>query len=324
MKRKMKFFCLVLVVLLCFSSNVFAQIGGIVHDPVNNVPLVSNWLTAIDTLYSNYDMIVNTITQIENQYKAINQAIENAKGIDWENIRFDGDFDIRDDIKDANKRVNRLLSQANAIKDSLNTSIISVNGQSYSLADICGHGDEGKDFASCVSDVYGFMKGNMLQAAANAVGNLSEEQEKAIWAKYGISPKNYYLVAQASKLVRDKASTCIAATTDEARQMVREQKTASLNAIVQAAMEAKTADGTIPEGALQEATMLATKMMVDECISLREAVENAAAATAQKIIADENQKEVEAAEKLSEEKTTEILNSNVPGNFAAGRTKNID
>lgn len=313
---------LISVISLNFGfSPLYAQ--EIVNDPINNVPIVSNWLTAVDTLYSNYDMVMNTITQIENQYKAINQAIENAKGIDWENIRFNGDFDIRNDIQNANKRVNSLLSQANAIKDTLNTSIISVGGQSYSLADICGHGDDGKDFASCVTDVYGYMKDNMMQAAASAVGNLSEAQEKAIWQKYGISPRNYYLVAQASKQVREKALTCIAATTEEARALVREEKIAKLNTVVKAAMEAKTSDGTIPEGALQEASMLASKLMVDECMSLREAVENAAAASAQKILAEEQQKEVEASEKLAEEISAEILNNNVPGNFAAGRTKVI-
>lgn len=318
MKRIKKLF-VVLGLFLCGSLSLYAQ--AVVHDPINNIPIVSNWLTAIDTLYSNYDMVMNTIKQIENQYKAINQAIENAKGIDWENIRFDGDFDIRDDIRDANKRVNRLLSQANAIKDTLSTSIISAGGVSYSLADICGHGDDGKDFASCVTDVYGYMKDNMMQAAASAVGNLSEAQEKAIWQKYGISPRNYYLVAQASKQVREKALTCIAATTEEARALVREEKIAKLDTVVKAAMEAKTSDGTIPEGALQEASMLASKLMVDECMSLREAVENAAAATAQKILAEEQQKEVEASEKHAEEKSAEILNNNVPGNFAAGRAK---
>lgn len=317
--RSVKKLIIILGIFIYGLFSLSAQM--VVNDPVNNIPIVSNWLTAIDTLYSNYDMVMNTITQIENQYKAINQAIENAKGIDWENIRFDGDFDIRDDIRDANKRVNRLLLQANAIKDTLNTSIINSGGISYSLADICGHGDDGKDFASCVTEVYGYMKDNMMQAATSAVGNLSEEQEKAIWKKYGISPRNYYLVAQASKLVREKASTCIATTTDEARALIRDEKITRLNTVVQAAMEAKTADGTIPEGALQEASMLASQMMVDECISLREAVENAAAVTAQRILAEEQQKEAEASERLAEEKSSEIFNNNVPAGFAAGRTK---
>ena len=73
---------------------------------------ISGWLTAIDQLYQQYDMVMNTITQIENQYQQIQQAVERAKSIDWDNIRFDGDFDIRNDIKDATKRVNKLLTQA--------------------------------------------------------------------------------------------------------------------------------------------------------------------------------------------------------------------
>lgn len=73
---------------------------------------ISGWLTAIDQLYEQYDMVMNTITQIENQYQQIQQAVERAKTIDWENISFDGDFDIRNDIRDANKRVNKLLNQA--------------------------------------------------------------------------------------------------------------------------------------------------------------------------------------------------------------------
>lgn len=303
-----------------FNFTVFSQ-SGIVHDPINNIPLISNWLTAIDTLYSNYDMVANTITQIENQYKTIQQAIDNAKNIDWENIKFDGDFDIRDDIKDANKRVNALLTQANTIKDTLKTTIISTDGESYSLADLCGAGDEGKSFGSCVNDVYGYMKMNMLQAAASAVGNLSEEQEKAIWAKYGISPTNYYLVAQTTKAIRDAAMTCIGTTTKEAREMVRKQKIANLDAIVQAAMQSKTEDGSIPEGALNEASLLASRMMVNECMSLREAVEDAAAQTAQKLIAEEQAKEIKASENFAEDKSETILQNNVPGSFAAGKAR---
>lgn len=310
----------ILLSMIIFNTILsFAQM--VVNDPINNIPIVSNWLTSIDELYANYDMIMNSITQIENQWKSIQQAIENAKGIDWENIQFDGDFDIRDDIKNANKRVNALLSQVNAIKNTLNTTIIQTDGSSYSLADICGFGEDGKGFAACVEDVYGYMKTNFLSAATSAVGNLSEAQERAIWAKYGISPSNYYLVAQTSKLVRDKALTCIAATTEEARALVREEKIAKTNMIVQAALDAKTADGTIPEGAKSEASLLISQMMVDECMSLREAMENAAAVTSQKIIADEQVKEIEASEKLAEDKSIEIQNNNVPASFAAGRVQ---
>ena len=306
---------------VCSAAASFAQ--AIVHDPINSIPILSNWLTAIDTLYANYDMVMNTITQIENQYKSIQRAVENAKNIDWDNIKFDGDFDIRNDIRDANKRVNKLLNQARTIRNTLSTSIINAGGTSYSLADLCGAGDEGKDFGSCVSDVYGYMKTNMQSAAAAAVGNLSEKQEMAIWAKYGISPRNYFMVAEASKQVREKAMEVLGKTTDEAKNLVRTEKITRINNIVSAAMEAKTSDGTIPQGALDEASLLASQMMVDQCISLEEAINDAAAAIAQKLIAEQNQKEAEASENLAEKKGEEIKRNNVPGSFAAGRTKSM-
>lgn len=318
----MKKIVILLSMLILGISGSFAQ--TIMHDPINNVPIMSNWLTSIDELYANYDMIMNSITQIENQWKSIQQAIENAKGIDWENIQFDGDLDIRDEIKDANKRVNNLMSQAKAIKNTLNTTIIQTDGASYSLADLCGHGEDGKSFGDCVDEIYGYMKMNMLSAAASAVGNLSEEQSKAIWVKYGISPSNYYLIAQSTKLVREKALDCIASATDEARQLKQQERHTKLNTIVQAAMETKTSDGTIPQGALDEASLLATDMMITECMSLREAVENASAATAQKIIAEQQAEEVKASEKLNEEKSVTIINDNLPGGFTAGRAKVVE
>lgn len=309
--------CLLISIVFCKAS--FSQ--AVVHDPINNIPILSNWLTAIEELYANYDMIMNTITQIENQYKSIQQAIENAKGIDWENIQFDGDFDIRDDIKNANRRVNSLLSQANAIKDTLNTTIIQTDGASYSLADICGFGEDGKGFAACVEDVYGFMKDNVKSAAEAAVGNLTEKQEKAIWMKYGISPRNYYLVAQTSKLIRNSASSCIAKATDQAKELTRQENYAKQSAVVKAALATKTSDGTVPQGAMDEASLLTGQVLVDEMVMMRESIEDAGATISQKIIADEQNKEIEASEKYAEEKNLQIQNNNVPAGFAAGRAK---
>lgn len=310
-----------LLSMVIFNTTVsFAQ-TGIVHDLINNIPIVSNWLTAIDTLYTNYDMIMNSITQIENQYKRIQQAIENAKGIDWENIQFDGDYDIRDDIRNANRRVNYLLSQANAIKSTLTSTIIQTDGTSYSLADICGFGEDGKGFGACAKDVYGYMLDNFKAAAKAAVGKLTEEQEQAIWVKYGISPQNYYLVAQTSKLIRNSASTCIAKVTEKAKEIQRENDYLRASTFINAALETKNSDGNIPQGAMDEASLLADQVLIEQTVALKETVNDAAAVMSQKIIADEQLKEIEASEKLAEEKSLNIQKNNLPGNFVAGRIK---
>ena len=53
---------------------------------------------------------------------------------------------------------------------------------------------------------------------------------------------------------------------------------------------------------MSEASLLISQMMVDECMSLREAMENAAAVTSQKLIAEEQVNEVEASENLLKKK----------------------
>ena len=153
--------------LLVIMTGLFLAVTNI-HATGYPVFDISGWLTAIDQLYSQYDMVMNTITTIENQYQQIQQAVERAKSIDWENIRFDGDFDIRNDIRDANKRVNALLTQSRRIKETLTVQSIDCgNGNRYSLADLCGMGESGKNFFTAVTDTENFMTQNMRNTVKN-------------------------------------------------------------------------------------------------------------------------------------------------------------
>ena len=103
--------------------------------------------------------------------------------------------------------------------------------------------------------------------------------------------------------------------------MTRQENYAKHCAVVNAALETKTTDGTIPQGAMDEASLLTGQVLVDEMVAMRESVDDAGAAISQKLIADEQNKEIEASEKYAEEKSLQIQNNNVPGSFAAGHTK---
>ena len=141
---------------------------------------ISGWLTAIDQLYQQYDMVMNTITQIENQYQQIQQAVERAKSIDWENISFDGDWDIRNDIKDANKRVNSLLNQARQIQNTLTTPSIDCGNGRYSLADLCGMGSPDHNFFSACKDIGTYMTDSMKYSISAIEGSLTEKQKMLV------------------------------------------------------------------------------------------------------------------------------------------------
>ena len=276
---------------------------------------VSGWLTAIDQLYQQYDMVMNTITQIENQYNMIQQNIERAKSIDWDNIQFDGDFDIRNDIRDANKRVNRLLTSSRNIKSLMTSPSIQCGYGSYSLADLCGmNGAEHNFFAAC-TDTEKYMTDSMEYAVKAITEGLTTKQKRAIWAKYGIGPKNYIFVQQSVAQVKSAASKVMAKVTEEARNMKREEDTIRKNNILKAAYESLDSDGNITEGAANEAQLQLTGELVDRTSDLTEAVEDMANVTASKMIADENQKQTEADEIEAQQRMQKAIDKRVPDYF---------
>ena len=276
---------------------------------------VSGWLTAIDQLYQQYDMVMNTITQIENQYNMIQQNIERAKSIDWDNIQFDGDFDIRNDIRDANKRVNRLLTSSRNIKSLMTSPSFQCGYGSYSLADLCGmNGAEHNFFAAC-TDTEKYMTDSMEYAVKAITEGLTTKQKRAIWAKYGIGPKNYIFVQQSVAQVKSAASKVMAKVTEEARNMKREEDTIRKNNILKAAYESLDSDGNITEGAANEAQLQLTGELVDRTSDLTEAVEDMANVTASKMIADENQKQAEADEIEAQQRMQEAIDKRVPDYF---------
>lgn len=276
---------------------------------------VSGWLTAIDQLYQQYDMVMNTITQIENQYNMIQQNIERAKSIDWDNIQFDGDFDIRNDIRDANKRVNRLLTSSRNIKSLMTSPSIQCGYGSYSLADLCGmNGAEHNFFAAC-TDTEKYITDSMEYAVKAITEGLTTKQKRAIWAKYGIGPKNYIFVQQSVAQVKSAASKVMAKVTEEARNMKREEDTIRKNNILKAAYESLDSDGNITEGAANEAQLQLTGELVDRTSDLTEAVEDMANVTASKMIADENQKQAEADEIEAQQRMQEAIDKRVPDYF---------
>lgn len=303
----MKKITTVLFAILIAISNIHAT-GYPVFD-------VSGWLAAIDQIYQQYDMVMNTITQIENQYNMIQQNIERAKSIDWDNLSFDGDFDIRNDIKNANRRVNRLLNSARNIKTILTTPSIQCGETRYSVADLCGTGSEDRDFMTACQETKNFMTANMKSAVDGIVSGLDEKQKRAIWVKYGISPRNYVFVQQSVEQVKGSASVAMAKVTETARTMKREEDTLRVNNIVSAATESRDSDGNITEGASNEAQLYLSKELADRTSELTESVEDLAAITANKMILEENEKQAEADEMRKQQEINAAMQNRVPEYF---------
>lgn len=276
---------------------------------------ISGWLTAIDQLYEQYDMVMNTITQIENQYQQIQQAVERAKTIDWENISFDGDFDIRNDIRDANKRVNKLLNQARQIQNTLTSPSIDCGNGRYSLADLCGMGSADHNFFSACTDIKNYMTDSMKFSIEAIEGNLSNGQKMSIWNKYGISPRNYLFVQQSVSQVKTQAAKLMAKATDEAVQLQRDDKISKTNAIIQAAYAQTDSNGNMTEAAANEANLYLNQQMIDELMELNEGINDMASLSASRMINEENERQAEADEMEAEQRKQEAFDYKVPDSF---------
>lgn len=290
MKKKHIFLLLIIFNINIYSQEAVITVGGSMQlDP-------SNWLTAIDNLYASYDMVANTLTQIENQYRQIQQAINAAKSIDWSSVSFDGDFDIRDDIKRATKKVNKALNCARSIKETITTPCISAGGFNYSIADLCGANGPDHDFVSAAKDIKNYITTNMEMTINNLTSELTEGQKKLIWKKYGISPKNYMFVQQSISYLKEKCTGAINDATEKAKELYREEKVKEYSGILSAMSKTTDENGNITEGAIGEASVRLSEMLLDGLIDTKQAMDRMASIIATEQIAKEAEKQANAAE----------------------------
>ena len=296
---------------------IFGACLGASHIHATGMPVfdISGWLTAIDQLYTQYDMVMNTITQIENQYQQIQQAVERAKSIDWENISFDGDWDIRNDIKDANKRVNSLLNQTRQIQNTLTSPNIDCGNGRYSLADLCGMGSPDHNFFTACKDIETYMTDSMKFSIDAIEGSLTEKQKQLIWRKYGISPKNYLFVQQSVAQVKTQAAKLIAKASEEAARLKREHQISKTNAILQAAYSQTDSNGNMTEAAANEASLYLSQQVIDGLMTLEEAMNEMASLSAARMVNEENEKQAQADEMAAEQKKQEAFDNKVPDSF---------
>lgn len=284
---------LILVICLVFSGkNLFAQ-GYPVFDNLN-------WLGAIDRFYQGYDNIMNTIKIIEQNYERIEHAYKQAKSWSFEDIDFnDGEgwkaplqnLDIRDDIRDATKSINKQLNNIREIRDTFEKENLNINGISFSmkdLLDIKGEKHLGKIMQEVVK-----MEVNDAKEAWNVLFDKSftnEEREK-IWKDYGLTPANFIMVQNASQKVEKASRDFFDKIDDEVKKAQRELLFQKTSGLVDMLYEAS--DGEITEKQIGQVEALLNKLQTDELHYLREALETAASYTCYKDVIERQKKEQE-------------------------------
>ena len=285
MKKNSKF-----IIALFISLNMVAfsfSIGTPVFD-------ASNWLTAIDSLYSSYDMVMNTLKQIEQGYQQFQFYLEQAKSWDLENISWDGDLDFRDEIKSVTNRVNKQITNIRKIEEIFTTKQYSAGGMTFTVADLVGAGDRDRDLLDVMRNVGNEMKNSWDQAAEALVNELSEDQKRAIWQKYGISPINFTYMQQKKQLLQNVADQFIAYATAESEAL--EAQAEADVAVADAVVEEATNGGEHTEKELMQQNLVLSRELIKNISDLKLAVRQAAGQTAlQQALTDEKEMQEQQA-----------------------------
>ena len=284
MKKKFK----LVVIALLFTNISFINAAGLLTFDA------SNWLTSIDHLYSSYDMVMNTLKQIEQGYQQFQFHLEQAKSWDLDNISWDGDLDFRDEIKSVTNRVNKQITNIRKIEEIFTTTQYSAGGMTFTVADLVGAGDKDKDLLDVMRNVGSEIKNSWDQAAEALVNELSEDQKRAIWQKYGISPKNFTYMQQKKQLVQNVADQFIAYATAESK-VLEEQAAADL-ALADAVVAEATNGNEHTEKELMQQNLVLSRELIKNISDLKLAVRQAAGQTAlQQALTDEKEMQEQQA-----------------------------
>lgn len=255
---------------------------------------VSNLLTAIDQLYSSYDMVMNTLKQIEQGYQQFQFYLEQAKSWDLENISWDGDLDFRDEIKSVTNRVNKQITNIRKIEEIFTTKQYSAGGMTFTVADLVGAGDRDRDLLDVMRNVGNEMKNSWDQAAEALVNELSEDQKRAIWQKYGISPINFTYMQQKKQLLQNVADQFIAYATAESEAL--EAQAEADVAVADAVVAEATNGGEHTEKELLQQILVLTRELIKNISDLKLSVRQAAGQTAlQQALTDEKEMQEQQA-----------------------------
>jgi hypothetical protein len=219
----------------------------------------TNWLVAIDQLYSSYDQVMNTIQQIQYQYEQIQHYYNEARTWQFDDIQWDGDWDFRNEIKQATSSVNRQINNIRMLEYNLTKRQISLGGYSYTLSDLAGVG-QGDNLIDALQNTGSWMKNDvMVKAAAGFEGKLDEKQKAAIWRKYGLSPANYYYMTAKKQQFASAMQKVVAWGMEESLEQNITSTEENSTSIVAAAM---SEDST--EKSLMQQQIMMHKLLIEQ------------------------------------------------------------
>lgn len=293
--KKIRQFFISTMLMLSAGIQVFAS-GLPVFD-------AANWLSSIEEFYQGYDQIMNTLQMIEQNYQQIQMAIEQAKSWKFEDLDFnDGNFlenfDIRDEIQDATKQVNRQLNNVRKIRDTFEKENMQIGNKKFSMKDLAGLGDKDKTLIDIVKDTIVMEKNDFAAACEELTKQLTDEEKMVIWQKYGLSPQNFMMVKNLDQKMQKQVTTVMANANAKVEELRWGEDAAKTNAIIQKIFQGDD----LTEKELAQSQLLLDKLNGEKLSQLQDALNNSFAWLAWKDRRDEQKRQLEQEQGYEQKK----------------------
>lgn len=195
-----------LILSVCILSVTNAQDAAILITPIER----NTWqrfAEHLENMAKFAEQIEATYKTIENQYQQYKHMVEQAKSIDWSKYDL-SNFKI-DKFTNPAEAIKAQLNLINDIKNQMNSNIMSVNGHSYSIADMVGL--NGKEhnleqfFIDGVTEAQ--RKKNSFVKALTA--NLSQKERDWIQEKFGVNAELYAVRKAQEEALKNKIGEVI-------------------------------------------------------------------------------------------------------------------
>lgn len=152
----------------------------------------ASWLEAVTEVYNSYDALMNDVEIITNLYESLKIAAEEAQNMSFDDLGWDGDWDLRNEITSGVSQINSKLNKVRRLRDKLNERSIQIGNDSFSFADLAGFSEHGWEDA--VTSIGKSIKEHDEKWERIKTEGMTEQEKQYIWSKYGLSVQNYKMV----------------------------------------------------------------------------------------------------------------------------------
>lgn len=191
------------------------------------------FIATLNNYYQSFQNVQNSLTMIQQNYERMQRAIQEAMTWDFSNIQWQRGTDPFSALTNANRAVSSLLENTQRAQNALNSETIMVNGNRYSLADLAGFGNAGKNLMAFGNDVADAANSLLQKTAAIWASDLSDVERKFIQSRYGLTAEAYKIVDDASQVVNDSLVRTVADVSSSIRYEAEREMNAGLAEVLQ-------------------------------------------------------------------------------------------